>query len=149
MPPKPRDVRERFWEKVSVQGDGECWLWQASLDAYRYGQFGYRKPTAHTMVKAHRMAYELLIGPIPEGHTIDHLCRVRSCVNPSHLEPVTCRENLLRGEGLTAQYARRTHCAQGHEFTEDNIYWSKEGARVCRTCSTQRRRDRYIREKSR
>jgi hypothetical protein len=85
----------RFWDKVQDRPKGEgCWLWEGAINSQGYGNFwdGVR------FVKAHRFAYECLIGEIPEGLTIDHLCRVRHCVNPSHLEPVTMRENFLRGD---------------------------------------------------
>jgi hypothetical protein len=82
------------------------------------------------------VAYELAIGPIPEGLTIDHLCRNRGCVNPAHLEAVTNRTNLLRGDGIAALNARKTHCKRGHEFTPENTYVWREGTRACRACHT-------------
>lgn len=92
----------RFWSKVDKAGPlpkwapflGPCWLWTGHLDRYGYANFGLGK---HRMVKVHRFAYELLVGPIPEGLEIDHLCRVRHCVNPAHMEPVTHAENMARG----------------------------------------------------
>mgnify|MGYP001608583411 CR=1 FL=1 len=81
---------ERFWAKVLV-GDG-CWDWQASKTPGGYGSFR----AADRTVCAHRFSYELLVGPIPEGLDLDHLCRNKGCVNPEHLEPVTRRENMLR-----------------------------------------------------
>lgn len=85
------------------------------------------------MAKAHRVAFELIRGCIPNGLVLDHLCRNRGCVNPDHLEPVTFRENIMRGVGYTAQQARKTHCRHGHEFTVENTYvW--RGGRICRTC---------------
>ena len=71
---------------------------------------------------AHRVAYELEVGPIPKGLTIDHLCRTHGCVRPSHLEPVTPRENVLRGQTIPAKNANKTHCLRGHEFTPENTY---------------------------
>ena len=85
-------VQDRFWAKV--ERTDRCWLWTAGLDAYGYGQFYL---AGGTMVKAHRFAWELELGPIPRGLTLDHLCRVRHCCRPSHLEPVTSRENVQRG----------------------------------------------------
>lgn len=85
--------------------------------------------------KVHRVVYEALVGPIPDGMVIDHLCRQPSCVNPAHLEPVTRRENVLRGLTLPAANARKTHCKHGHEFTPENTYLFPTGTRGCRTCA--------------
>lgn len=128
----------RFWAKVNKTGPvpdyapdlGPCWLWLAAKNK-GYGCFG----VTGKMVLAHRYAYELAIGPIPSGLTIDHLCRTPSCVNPAHLEPVTHRENVLRGVGPTAQQARKTHCLPGgHPLSGDNLYLRPNGKRECRTC---------------
>src|SRR3990167_1572712 len=121
-------VEARFWPKVD--NSGACWLWTASQWGGGYGQFwdGSRN------VVAHRFAYELLVGSIPDGLEIDHLCRVRNCVNPLHLQPVTTRENTLRGEGPSAINAVRSECIHGHAFSPSNTYISKDGKRSCRTC---------------
>ncbi len=88
-------AEQRFWAKVSKTD--ECWLWTGSKND-GYGKF---RPVANQRpVLAHRYAYELLVGPIPRDLTLDHLCRVHSCVNPEHLEPVTRRENILRGKAV-------------------------------------------------
>lgn len=123
---------EQFQANIFIDESG-CWLWQRSL------QFGYG--TAHLNGKrsrAHRFVYELLVGPIPEGMCIDHLCRVRHCVNPAHLEVVTNKENVLRGIGYTAQQARQAVCKRGHQLTGDNMRLSKKGFRVCMTCKRLR-----------
>jgi len=120
----------RFWERVH-KTDG-CWLWTGALNDEGYG--AVRGPNKKN-TRAHRFAYEITVGPIPPGLTLDHLCRTRNCVNPAHLEPVTNKENLLRGEGWAAKNARKTHCVHGHEFTPDNIYTIPGRTwRECRKC---------------
>ena len=118
---------KRFWSKVSVGEDG-CWLWTASLNGRGYGQYMIRpspKPTS-----AHRTAYLALVGPIPTGMELDHLCRVPSCCNPAHLEAVTHSENVRRGISPAADCARKTHCDKGH-----SLDWVRpDGRRACRQC---------------
>lgn len=105
-----------------------------------------QSPVAGRDMLAHRFAYELLVGPIPTGLTLDHLCRRPACVNPSHLEPVSLRDNILRGEGPVALGARVTHCPQGHPYDLFNTYIDPSGTRRCRTCHReQRRQDRTLR----
>lgn len=116
-----------FWHKVDRTG--ECWLWTGRGDAGGYGRVHYDGRDGY----AHRLAYELLVGAIPDGLVIDHLCRVRNCVNPAHLEVVTQRENILRSDGAGAVNARKTHCKRGHEFTPENTIRIAQG-RNCRTC---------------
>lgn len=119
----------RFWMKVDGGGN-RCWEWTASL-RNGYGQFGVR---AGHVVPAHRFAYEHLVGPIPDGMVIDHLCRNTRCVNPAHLEPVTNVENVMRGESPMARNARTTHCTHGHELVGANLYVDPKGRRQCRAC---------------
>jgi hypothetical protein len=119
----------RFWAKV--QKTEGCWEWLgARTKAEGYGV--YRLNNRNHV--AHRVAYELNIGLIPEGMQIDHLCRNRLCVNPAHMEVVTNQVNQLRSNGAGGVNARRTHCAQGHEFTPENTYLNPRGDRNCRTC---------------
>lgn len=144
-PPAP--IAERFWKLVNKTDT--CWLYTGNTWK-GYGQFGVQQsPGVWKQKKAHRIAYELLVGPIPEGLHLDHLCRVHSCVNPAHLEPVTNRENGVRGVGLTAR-ALATHCHLGHEYTDENtaVTITAEGLRhrECRTCANDRRIERVIRE---
>lgn len=123
---------QRFWKKVN-KTEG-CWLWTGSRDRDGYGQFWHQKK----MLAAHRWSYEMLVGPIPFGLQIDHLCRTPGCVNPNHLEPVTQRENLLRGNTIQARNAAKTHCPHGHPLAGDNLRLSR-GQRLCRECIRQRR----------
>jgi hypothetical protein len=128
------DPVSRFWQKL--EKTDSCWLWTAGLFTDGYGLFWDGKKT----VGAHRFSYELLVGVIPIGLVLDHLCRVRSCVNPAHLEPVTHRENILRGDGIAARRARQTHCVRGHELIGENIdrVSTRPSARHCRTCHLER-----------
>lgn len=120
----------RFWAKVDKTKD--CWLWTAARDPNGYGRF---RLNAHT-VKAHRFAYTILVGPIPDGLTLDHLCKVRHCINPAHLEPVTHQENLLRGDTNAARNIAKTYCPCGHPLEGENLVQSelRRGRRACRTC---------------
>lgn len=131
---------ERFWAKVMRGGPGVCWTWTASR-AHGYGQFGVQ---GHCL-RAHRVAFELTRGPIPDGLVIDHLCRNRACVNPDHLEPVTNRENLLRGIGFPARHAALGRCPQGHEYSAENTYLSRRNQRQCRACHRLAERARRAR----
>jgi hypothetical protein len=90
----------------------------------------------------HRLAYEAVHGPIPEGLVIDHLCKVKACYNVAHLEAVTQRENLLRGDTFQARNAAKTECPQGHPYDAMNTYTDKFGRRSCRECARQRKRER-------
>jgi hypothetical protein len=120
---------DRVLRMTTVEDDG-CWLWRGALTHYGYG-------VVNTQQKIHRVTFEHFTGTIPDGLVIDHLCRVRHCVNPDHLEAVTFAQNVLRGDGPPAQNARRTHCKNGHELAGDNlkIIETKTGAqRRCRSC---------------
>lgn len=146
-PPAPKrtmPTEERFWSHVE-KSDG-CWLWIGTVLSGGYGQFtdGRGRRTS-----AHRFAYELTNGPVSDGLHLDHLCRVRNCVNPDHLEPVTCRENVLRGIGPSAINAHRTECVNGHEFTPENTYVTPDGRRMCRICTAERKRRHKERRQAR
>lgn len=117
----------------------ECVRWGGKYFPNGYGRVGYKM--------AHRIVYEQEVGAIPDGLQIDHLCRNRWCVNVEHLEPVTIAENVLRGEGITAINARKTHCIHGHEFTEKNTYvrpdrTNHRDCRICRYEATKRHQAR-------
>jgi len=140
---KPRKTtEERFWEKVDRRGPNECWPWIASLTGPGYAQFFIDKD--HKSGLGHRYAYELLVGPIPAGLVLDHLCRNPRCVNPNHLEAVTHRENVIRGEAPAAagrHQAAKTHCPKGHPYDEANTTIRRTagrhggGGRGCKQCA--------------
>jgi hypothetical protein len=131
MPNAPRrPASERFWEKVDAQDGAACWRWTACQNNMGYGTF--RPEYTGTSYLAHRLAYVECVGPIPTGFVLDHLCRNRACVNPLHLEPVTQRVNLLRGNTIVAGLADRTHCSHGHSYEGSYLY---RGSRQCRACN--------------
>lgn len=136
---RPRHLPTRFWAKVDKNGPipvhrpdlGPCWVWTGRAESNGYGRF--TKTHGHP-VGAHRMAYELAVGPIPSELTIDHLCRNHICVNPEHLEAVTQQVNTLRGETSAAANTRKTHCPQGHPYDLLNTRYDKRGSRYCLRC---------------
>lgn len=122
----------------------DCWLFAGFIDPKGYG----RIPRGRRYSLAHRAVYEAERGEIPTNLVCDHLCRVRRCINPAHIELVTDKENILRGVGTGAKNAKKTHCIRGHEFTPENTYSyvSSHGGkcRACRTCEVVRKRLRYV-----
>jgi len=138
-------TEEVFWSRVDKQPGG-CWIYTGPLRCgYGYvGRWG----------NAHVVAWKLLIGPIPDGMQLDHVaargCVSRACCNPAHLEPVTCRENLLRSDSTLAGInARKTHCPQGHPFSEENTEHTPQGRRKCRTCRAEESKRSYAARKAR
>lgn len=125
---------ERFISGVYENENG-CWIWPKAKVRGGYGMFKLNKKN----VLAHRYSYTKLIGDIPNGLTIDHLCKQRDCVNPDHLEAVTMKENISRGTNFQRN---KSHCKWGHEFNSDNIYWIYSRYRRCKQCQDKRDRER-------
>jgi len=130
----PQPAEQRFWNHISLPEDiEECWLWKTK-SSNRYPTF---RDDSGTKVRVHRYAYELIEGPITKGLEPDHLCRNILCVNPLHLELVTHRTNVLRGNSPMGINSRKTHCIHGHQFNKANTYVSLDGkSRTCRICRT-------------
>lgn len=144
--PRPRvPLRDRFWQHVHRADPDACWPWLGQRNNRGYG----RTTVGHDRRLAHRVAYELVHGAIPAGKVIDHLCHDpaecaggstcphRACCNPAHLAPSDQKANILRGSGLTARNAAKTHCPKGHPFDEANTCHSG-GARYCRACAREK-----------
>lgn len=136
------DDETRFWLKVDKSGLGGCWLWTGNQVPSRggvcyYGQFHTSTRGRRRNVYAHVYSLRIAGVPIPDGHQVDHLCKVTLCVNPSHLEPVTARENTRRSDSPAGINARKTHCPQEHEYTPENTRWYRN-KRKCKTCERER-----------
>jgi len=136
--PVNQELLTRFFSKVRIYptvtfNGTPCWIWIARVDDLGYGTFQFQGWTQ----RAHRISFGMFDHIIPNGNHTDHLCRFPSCVNPCHLEDVSPRTNILRGEGNAAKHARKTHCIYGHEFTPENTYVNprKPLHRNCRACS--------------
>ena len=125
-----------------------CWLWTS---VKTHDGYPYWKTTGNKTLYAHRFIYEQEIGPIPKNLTLDHLCRVRHCVNPAHMDPCTMQENISRGD--YAWRKRLTHCKNGHEFTPENTYFDANGGRTgkgrrqCKECGRLARKAYLARKK--
>lgn len=130
---KIRTPLERILARVDSLDPEQCWRWLGATSPSGYGQVTRTNLRKDGTVYIHRAVYEAVVGPIPEGMVIDHLCRVRNCVNPLHLEPVTNAENVMRGESHIASNPAKTHCPKGHPYDAENTYHYK-GARQCRQC---------------
>lgn len=130
----PQRVLDRFWSRVDVGAEDECWPWRLSLGSHGYGQIGWGAGAVNVGTTAHRIAWMVAYGPIPIGLTVDHRCRVRCCCNPRHLRLKTNADN-ARDNGN----ARKTHCPHGHPYSEANTRFTKKGHRRCLTCEKGRR----------
>lgn len=141
MAPARRSLADRLWEKVEVRGPDECWPWLGATNPKGYGQITEGGHSGRRLA-VHRVAYELVVGPIPDGHDLDHHCERTNCCNPRHLEPVTRQDNMLRFHG------QRTLCRYGHPL--DGVTKAKTPAgsptqhRYCKTCSREGQRRRRV-----
>jgi HNH endonuclease len=131
------DVAARFWSKVDRRGDRDCWLWTGKDN----GRYGYAL-VGRRLVGAHRIAYELEVGPIPPGFVVHHVCRTTRCVNPQHLRADTQSANVLRDQSPPARNAVKVACVHGHPFTPDNTRIRANGQRDCLACERHRNRAR-------
>jgi hypothetical protein len=136
---KRTPLPERLWPKIDKRGTDDCWPWTGSLTSKGYGQINEGGRYGRRLA-AHRVVYELVVGPIPEGHDIDHHCENKACCNPAHLEPVTRQDNMLRFHG------KRTECHYGHPLDGIVHGSNPQGLpaiyRYCRTCSRLNNRRR-------
>jgi len=127
----------RFWSLIEVS---DCWDWRGRIDRDGYGRYGKRG------VLAHRVTWTLLVGPIPDGYHVDHLCRNKGCVNPDHLEPVTAGTNVrrtppgMKGRHHNRVNSRKTECMRGHPLSGQNLYVTPSGYRNCKTCRREANR---------
>lgn len=128
---------DRFFTKIDIQNNG-CWLWTGSFGggACAYPRFYWNRSNGY----AHRFSCEFFNGRIPDGYTVDHLCKNTKCVNPKHLEAVTMKENGLRGNTFQGINSRKTHCPKGHAYTQDNLVNTFRGNRICKICTRNKQR---------
>lgn len=127
----------RFWGRIKQDPETGCWEWTGAKDTGGYGRF----MADGRLIGAHQWSYRNWVGQVPDGAELDHLCRNRACANWQHLEPVTRRENQLRGDTVSSRNAVKTHCVHGHEFTPENTYVREAKGRrrrECRACSLRR-----------
>ena len=131
----PKNVLDRFWKRVKKSN--KCWIWEgAGHSRTNHGMFGYNYQGRNITLYCHRVSYQQLIGEIPKGLVLDHLCSNPRCVNPTHLEPVTIGENVRRAK------AKQTHCKRGHSLKENAYINKKNGHRTCRKCNNYRNQQR-------
>lgn len=134
----------RIWRTIEMGSDAECWPWTGHTNTGGYGQIG--EGTRDLLV--HRIVCEMAHGPIPDGYEVDHLCKVRHCCNPFHLEAVPKAENNRRSNSISARHARKAYCIRGHELTEENLAPDRGKGRQCKLCVRIVSREGYYRRKA-
>jgi hypothetical protein len=141
----PPNTIQNLQSRIRINQKTGCWIWTGPL-RYGYGDCSFKGIKTR---RVHKVFYILFKGPVPTGLVLDHLCRNRACVNPGYLEPVTARENTLRGRGITARAARKKRCKYGHAFTPVNTRTGTDGSRICRTCTRRLSAEQHERERAR
>ena len=136
--PKPKSFVIRLLSHIKTNENG-CFIWLGSKNNKGYGMLNVDRMPA----LAHRVSYELFVGDLEDGLVVDHLCRNRGCINPAHLEQVTSRDNVLRGDSVCSENSKKTHCKRGHEFSGENMRLLKNGGRFCKKCRIIRDENRY------
>jgi len=128
-----KDIKKYILNRILIKDNG-CWEYPYCLTKSGYARVRQKR--------AHRISYEIFKGKIPEGLVIDHLCKNKICINPNHLEAVTDRTNILRGNGLAAMNIKKTHCKNGHPYSGDNLkIWKRE--RLCKICVSNNQKKYY------
>lgn len=138
-------ISDRLLQRIEPEPNTGCWLWAGTLGDDGYGRLAV---SWKKKARAHRAVWEEAVGPIPDGLQLDHLCRVRSCVNPDHLEVVTSRENTMRGNHPSAVAVRTGKCKRGHERVRPHTYVDTRGSLRCRTCQNMLARERWARRRT-
>lgn len=142
----------RIWQRIDLDADG-CWKWRGRLDRDGYGETSITGPAGSKNVRAHRVVFAAVIGPIPADHDIDHICWVRDCVNPAHLRALPALENrglqrrflVSRNQKRIRSRFRNVVCHAGHSMCGPNLYIRPSGQAVCRACRARYRRDYQVR----